>query len=195
MIEDKDILESRAIIIALIKEGVIIKANTAFAGFFMKKSEDALTTAQLLHSLTKEQNTNFNIPKGYNPYSWIINSGYYSMFYAATSLLAHCGHRIKTNQGIHKITYNALVYYFLDNDKKLTKHILREYKKAEQDAENLLQIAEREARNRVEQVKHEIKKREEFTYFMGMIAEEDKAITSINRAKEFLTLVKELTVS
>jgi len=114
------------------------------------------------------------------------------MFYSATALLAKYNHRLKVDQGSHPLTYHALIYYFLDNDKKLTKHILEQYKQAEEEASELLQTAEQKAREQVEQLKFELSKRREFTYEMGKIAEKGKAQTSINRAKEFLALVKEL---
>ena len=114
------------------------------------------------------------------------------MFYAAVSLLAHSGKRINTDLGIHKLVYHALVYYFLDNDQKLTKHILEQYQKAQEDAEALLQKAETRAREHIETVKFELKKRKEFTYEMGKIAEENKANSSLKRAEEFMTLVKEM---
>jgi len=114
------------------------------------------------------------------------------MFYAATSLLAKYNHRIKVEQGLHSLTYHAVVYYFLDNDKKLTKHIIEQYKLAELEASELLQTAEQRARNHIEQVNLELSKRRTFTYEMGKIAEKNKAETSIKRSEEFLTLVKEM---
>lgn len=194
MIENKDMLKSRIIIQQLISDERIIKADKEFVKFFMKKAEDALETAHILFQISKSISLKkeLNVSQFYNGYLWVINPAYYSMFYAATSLLAHFDKRIKVDQGIHKIMYHALVYYFLDNDKKLTRYIIEQYKQAESDAESLLQIAELKARYHIEKIKFELDKRKEFTYEMGKTAEENKAQTSIKRAEEFLTLVKEI---
>ncbi len=117
------------------------------------------------------------------------------MFYAGTALLAKYNHRLKIDQGVHPLTYHALVYYFLDNDKKLSKHILEQYQQAENEAAELLQAAEQEAREQIETIKFELSKRREFTYEMGKIAERNKAETSIKRAESFLMLIKELILS
>lgn len=194
MIDDNNILESRKIIQQLISEGRISKVEKEFVAFFMKKAEDSLETANVLFKISQSASLKkeLSISQFYNGYLWVINPAYYSMFYAAISLLAHFGKRIKIEQGIHKIIYHALIYYFLDNDKKLTKHIIEQYKQAENDAEALLQIAEFKAREQIESVKFELDKRKEFTYEMGKTAEENKAQTSIKRAEEFLTLIKEI---
>jgi hypothetical protein len=94
----------------------------------------------------------------------------------------------KSEQGIHALTYNALIYYFLDNDKKIEKHIIENYNEIERSASEIL------ARDRIETIKYEMEKRKVFTYNMGINAEKSKAETSLKRAKEFLTLIKELTL-
>ena len=196
MITEKEILESRKIIKKLIEEGIIIKSDDKFILFFLEKAKSSLETAKGLFKLSQNQNLKetLKLSPDYEGYLWTINASYYSMFYAATSLLAKYNHRIKTTQGIHSLTYHALVYYFLDNDQKLTKHLLEQYQSIEQEAEELLQLAEKEARDNVEQVKFELTKRREFTYEMGKIAEKNKAETSIKRAEDFLTLARELII-
>ena len=197
MITEKEILESRQVIKKLIEEGTIIKADEVFVNFFLKKAESSLETAKGLLKLSENQDLKeaLKLSPHYEGYLWVINSSYYAMFYAATALLAKHNHRIKTEQSVHSLTYHALIYYFLDNDQKLTKHILEQYNAAEKEAEELLQLAEQKARDNVEQVKFELTKRREFTYEMGKIAEKNKAETSIKRAEDFLTLVKELLIS
>ena len=197
MITEKEILESRQIIKRLIEEGTIIKADESFVIFFLKKAESSLETAKGLLKLSENQDLKetLRLSPNYEGYLWVINSSYYAMFYAATALLAKYGYKIRNEQGIHSLTYHALVYYFLDNDQKLTKHILEQYHAAEKEAEELLQLAEQKAKDNIEQVKFELTKRREFTYEMGKIAEKNKAETSIKRAESFLTLVKELVVS
>jgi uncharacterized protein (UPF0332 family) len=141
-----------------------------------------------------ELKKNLSFPAQFESYVWIINASYYSMFYTATALLAFHGHKIKSEQGIHALTYNALIYYFLDNDKKLEKHILEKYRQVEKEAAELLQLAQEEARGQIERVKYEMEKRRIFTYYMGVSAEKSKAHTSFQRAKEFITLAKEMMI-
>ncbi len=194
MITDKDIEQSRGILQQLIQEGTIITADQQFVDFFLTKAESSLETAQALFNISErlEMKNQLQLSQSYEAYMWVVNTAYYAMFYAATALLAKFNHRIKAEQSIHSLTYHALVYYFLDHNKKLTKHVLERYREAEEEAEELLQIAERKAREHVEVVKFELSKRREFTYEMGKIAERNKAETSIKRTEEFLTLVKEI---
>ena len=194
MITDKELRESRSVVQRLIKESLILPADREYQDFFLAKANQALETAHLIVkvSLSPELKSQLQISSSYVGYMWAINAAYYSMFYAATSLLAKYNHRIKGEQGIHVLTYHALIYYFLDNDKKLSKHILEQYRQAGEEVVELMQIAEQQAREKIEQVKFELGKRREFTYEMGRIAEKAKAETSLRRAEEFLTLVKEL---
>jgi len=197
MISDKDIEKSRETIQQLIKEGSIVEADKKFVDFFLIKAETSLQTAKAILNVSNSPKLKIDLQlqPTYDGYMWVINSAYYSMFYAATALLAKYNHRIKIEQGKHALTYHALIYYFLDLDKKLTKHIVEQYKQAEIEASELLQIAEQKAREKVEMIKLELNKRRDFTYEMGKIAEKDKANTSINRAQEFLTLVKEMILN
>jgi uncharacterized protein (UPF0332 family) len=196
MIEDKDIKNARKIITDCIKSGIIKKPVEGEVKFFLNKAEQALMTADCLIRISDnaELKKNFAFPSQFESYVWIINTSYYSMFYTATALLAFHGYRIKSEQGIHALTYNALIYYFLDNDKKLEKHILEKYQQVEKEAAELLQLAQEEARGHIERVKFEMEKRRIFTYYMGISAEKSKATTSFERAKEFLTLAKEMMI-
>ncbi|MDY6788470.1 MAG: hypothetical protein SVV03_00755 [Candidatus Nanohaloarchaea archaeon] len=194
MITDQDIENSRKHMQRLIQKDQVGGASRRFKRFFVGKAEQSLHTARALFKLSdSEEGKNLlELPGDYNGYLWAVNSAYYSMFYNATALLAHYGHRLKTRHSIHSHTYHALVYYFLDNDQKLTKHILEQYREAGKEASEILQTAEEEAREHVEEVKYERNKRHEFTYEMGKQAEKRKADTSIERAQKFQTLVKEL---
>ncbi len=194
MITEKEVSESRKIIQQLIEEGNVIKADNNFVNFFLNKAKHSLETSKGLFKLSQNQDLKkaLRLSQDYEGYLWVINSSYYCMFYAATALLAKYNHRIKISHGVHALTYHALIYYFLDNDQKLTKHLLEQYQAIEKEAEELLQLVEQKARDNVEQVKFELTKRREFTYEMGKIAEKNKAETSIKRAEDFLTLVREL---
>ncbi len=194
MITDKDILKSRSLITQLISREIITKADERFAGFFMGKADSSLLTAKALLRVSEsaEAKKLLNLPQGYDAYMWVINTAYYSMFYAATALLASYNHKINREQGKHTLTYHALVYYFLDCDRKIAKHMLEQYSIAERQASGLMQSVEAKAREKIELVKQELSNRGDFTYEMGKVAEKSIAETSIRRAMEFLTLAKEL---
>lgn len=196
MITEKDIVEARKIVKQLREEEKIVTADEKFVSFFMEKAENALETAIVLGILSsnEQKKKEHSLPTMYNASTWVINTAYYAMFYAATALLAKYNCRIREERGIHALTYHALVYYFLDNDQKLKKHYLEQYQAAEKESFEILRVAEAEAKQQIENVKFELDKRRVFTYEMGKSAEEAKAKSSIARAKEFITMVKELLV-
>lgn len=126
---------------------------------------------------------------------WMINTAYYSMFFAATALLAKYGHKINSETGIHKLTYHALIHYFIKEESRLKRKLAEEYSSVVEDAEELLQIGEHKLKELVINLDYEQDKRKIFTYEMGQIAEKQKAETSYNRAKEFVAEVMKLLSS
>jgi len=105
--------ESRSLISKLIKDGIIVKPVQGTKEFFLNKSIESLQISKRIFEIAENETL--------KSYMWTITTAYYSMFFAATSLLAHFGHKIKSEIGIHKLTYHALVYYFLIADHKLQK--------------------------------------------------------------------------
>ena len=122
MLDDKKIEESSKVIKQLIQEGIITKPEPEVASFFLNKSQETLIVAERLKRVQEEERIKTNV--------WVINTSYYSMFFAATALLAKFGHRIKTDVGIHKTTYHALVYYFIKENSKIKRQIVEEYVQA-----------------------------------------------------------------
>ena len=116
---------------------------------------------------------------------WVINTSYYSMFFAATALLAHFHHKINSEVGIHALTYHALVHYFVKEESKLKNQLIEEYKDAVNDAEELLQLSEQKIRGLILNFEYEMGKRKTFTYEVGALAERKKAETSYQRAQDF----------
>ena len=183
MRDDKRIKESSRIIRQLITDGIIVKPIGSEAKFFMKKSYDSIQVASRLLELIDNEGLPAEI--------WIINSSYYAMFFAATALLAKFGHKIRTDIGIHKLTYHALVHFFVVDDNKLEKHFIEEYKDSVEQAEELLQLSEEKTEKIIKDLDNEIFKRKIFTYDLSKTAERTKAETSLGRAKNF---VKEIEV-
>ncbi len=107
------------------------------------------------------------------------------MFFAATALLAKHNHKINADQGIHTLTYHALIHYFIKEDNKLKWRLMEDYKDAVGEAEELLQITERKLKELAMNLRFELTKRNIFTYEVGEEAERNKALTSYKRAKHF----------
>jgi uncharacterized protein (UPF0332 family) len=182
--DEKKLAESSKIIRQAISEGIIIKPKPNVKSFFIKKAFDSIAVAKRLLSLAKEESLPAEM--------WVINASYYSMFFAATALLAEYGHKIDSETGIHKLTYHALVHYFVNEDKKIEKHFIEEYKDAVKEAEELLQLCESKAKTLVSDFGYEMSKRKEFTYDLGKIAEMRKAETSFERARNFVQIAEKM---
>jgi len=177
---------SISIIRQLINDENIGKPKLGSREFFLAKSLESLQLSKRIYALCQDKDDPIK------SYMWVITTAYYSMFYAATALLAHFNKVIKSEVGIHKLTYHALVYYFLVADNKLQKQFIEEYKDQFDDAKEILQISEGKAVELVENLRYEEDKRSRFTYEMGMIAEANKAKTSLERAEEFVTEIRKL---
>ncbi len=184
MLEDKKLKESSKIIKKLIADEEIVKPKEGAVEFFMEKSNQSIAVASRLLELEEEEGLIADL--------WIINASYYSMFFAATSLLANFGHRIKREIGIHRLTYHALIHYFLLEDNKLKKHFMEEYKDAVEEAEELLQLSEKKTEELIRSFDNEMSKRKIFTYDLGKTAEKKKAETSLSRAKNFVKEVEKI---
>lgn len=181
MLDEKKIEESSRIIRQLISAELIVKPKPGADKFFMDKSLNSLEITKQLQELS--------VAKGIDTSMWMINTAYYSMFFAATALLAKHGHKIDSETGIHKLTYHALIHYFIKEENKLKRKLAEEYSSVVEDAEELLQIGENKLKKRVINLNYEQDKRKIFTYEMGQIAEKQKAEISYNRAREFVAEV------
>ena len=81
------------------------------------------------------------------------------MFYAARALLESAGIEIKTEQSVHGITFDAVVYYFYLNG-KLEKKFVEDFAEATEEAAELL--GREKARELVESYMQERNKRGNF---------------------------------
>lgn len=183
MLDEK---QSQNVIKQLLDEDKIIKPEIGRDTFFMNKSTESLDVARKLFALSTNKNENLK------SFMWVIAASYYSMFFAATALLAFHHKKIDTDVGVHKTTYHALVYYFHILDKKLQKHFIEAYKDNYDTSEELLQISERKALELLQDFKIEQGKRKDFTYEMGLVAEEQKAKISLQRAENFHNEIRDL---
>ncbi len=178
MLDEKDIEKSSKIIKDLILQEKIGRPKTGTTEFFQNQSHKTLIIAERLLKLSEEENLDTNL--------WIINTSYYAMFFQATALLAAHNHKINAEQGIHKLTFHALVYYFIKEENRIKKQIVEEYEDAVKDAETLLQLGTEKMKGLLIDFDNELSKRKTFTYTTEEIAERNKALTSFKRAKNFI---------
>jgi len=132
MISKERIVEAATNVKQYTDEGLLrVKDDNApkFVGFFMRNAEASLQTASILQAVSDEDSlkTVLKVSRDFESYLWVIVSSYYSMFYAATALLA--SQNIKaTGQIVHKVTGEALIHFFVSNQ-KLAK-LLEQYEEA-----------------------------------------------------------------
>lgn len=165
------------------KRDIIKEKKGKYTEFFLKNAQDSFNSAKLLFNVSINNNLKNSLGfPNFNGYLWVINSSYYSMFYMARALLESNGVKIKTEQSIHAITYDALVYYFYLT-KKIEKSLIEEFQRAGIEASEIL--GKEKAKQLIEGYSNEKYKRERFTYEMGEIAMQNKAKTSLERARLF----------
>ncbi|MBI2004273.1 hypothetical protein HYS72_02295 [Candidatus Pacearchaeota archaeon] len=207
MPEDKRIEEAKKNAIKGITSGAILKTKeTKFVDFFIKNAKDSLDSAKVLFDVSTNEKTKntLGIPN-FNGFLWVINSSYYSMFYMARALLENIGVKIKTEESIHFLVFNALVYYFYSNG-KLEKHFIEDFENAQEESSEILgkekvnsygifkfpSQAQEKAKEIITDYSNEKEKRTRFTYETGEIAMKSKAETSLNRAKKFNEEVRKI---
>ena len=98
------------------------------------------------------------------------------------ALLETQGIKIKSQQSIHAITFNCFVHYFYST-KKIEKTLIEEFQEAGQQSSEIL--GKERAKDLLNYYSNEKYKRERFTYELGEIAMQNKAKTSLERAKRF----------
>jgi len=112
---------------------------------------------------------------------WVVVSSYYSMFYIACAYIYKKGYKTK-HEIVHQIINESLIVLAKHD---LEKHFLEEYeeerKKATASTENLLDNYE-----------FEKTKRSQFQYETTGKIKEAKAKTSLERAKKFIAVMRQI---
>ncbi|MBW2968871.1 hypothetical protein KY314_02010 [Candidatus Woesearchaeota archaeon] len=177
----------------LLSEKEIVKneQNKKLTAFYSENALISLNTAKILNEIS---NNNFLkkqfdfIYDDFESYLWIVNTSYYSMFYMAGAMLAKKGIKIKSCMGIHKKTFETMVYYFYLT-KKIAKNFLEEFEEAQKESQELLgtdmNSMQEKARELMIKYNFEMEKRAKFTYNLGTKSKQNKAATSLKRAVEF----------
>lgn len=122
------------------------------------------------------------------PYLWVVVISYYSMFYIANAVLLELGYKTG-DKIVHKVTNDALIVLVMD---KIKKGLLEEYENAKEDA---LEIASIKSDEIIAFYGLEMDKRSRFQYDMTESVQEQKANTSLKRARQFTLEMKKLLQS
>ena len=157
--------------------------ESKFVPFFLNNAKNSLEAAELLWNASTDKTMQKTLQiESFNGYLWVINASYYSMFYMARALLESIGVKIKQRKFVHEITYHCLVHYFY-SAKKLQKTFIDDFEEASTTAAELL--GQQKAAELVEDYGNEKSKRGIITYETGVVAVQNKARTSLERAKRF----------
>jgi|WetSurMetagenome_2_1015567.scaffolds.fasta_scaffold39169_4 uncharacterized protein (UPF0332 family) len=203
MIEKERLEEARRNIKTYIEDGLLKtgdKDAARFVDFFMANAESSLRTASILQEISDDNSLKATLKVGsdFESYLWVIVSSYYSMFYAATAILAKQGVRA-TGQIVHKVTADALIHFFASNE-KLAK-LLEQYEEAQTvglelvGREELIKRMQKKADELIISYEGERKKRSKFQYDIGVQAKRGYAQTSLERARSFVFEIRKLLKS
>lgn len=177
MLSDKRIKEAESNVKKYLAEGLLKKQmNETAREMYIENSDLSLETAQKLLSLENQT---------YHPYLWIIVSSYYAMYYIANAVLLKIGYKVGDKIS-HKVTADALIVFARD---KLKKEFIEEYEDIKEDA---LELMASKIDFLLESLDFEREKRSKFQYQMDERVKKSKALTSLERAKQFVFELKKL---
>jgi len=200
MMTDDRIREADHNVKQYVVDGILrVKDDTVkkFVRFFMDNAESSLETAALLYAVSDDKAVKDALKVGseFESYPWVIVSSYYSMFYAATALLASEGIKAR-GEIVHKVTADALIHFFIKN-RKLEK-LLEEYDEAKNVAgeligrEEFMKRIEKRADELIVAFESERRKRSKFQYDTGISIKKGYASTSLARAKQFVEEIRKI---
>ncbi len=203
MIDKERLNEAKRNVKVYVDDGLLKigdKDAPRFVDFFMANAESSLRTASILQEISDENSLKETLRVGldFESYLWVIVSSYYSMFYAATAILAkQC---VKaTGQIVHKVTADALIHFFGSNEK--LARLLEQYEEAQivglelVGREELMKRMQKKADELIIAYEGERKKRSKFQYDIGVQAKRGYAQTSLERAKDFVFEIRKLIKS
>ena len=177
MLSDKRIKEAESNVKQYLADGLLKKqTNETAKEMYIENSNLSLETAQKLLSLENQT---------YQPYLWVIVSSYYAMYYIANAVLLKIGYKVGDKIS-HKVTADALIVLVRD---KLKKELIEEYENVKEDA---LELTSSKADSLLESLDFEREKRSKFQYQMDEKVKKSKALTSSERAKQFVFELKKL---
>ncbi|MBU0757726.1 MAG: hypothetical protein KKF44_06670 [Nanoarchaeota archaeon] len=174
MLDEKRINEANSNFKQYHRDGLIAKwkTNSGIIDIYKRNSQESLEVAQLLLDENKSD-------------LWVIVSSYYSMFYIANAVLLSVGYKVGEKIA-HKVTADSLIHLLRN---KLTVSILENYEDTQEEA---LSLAGIKADNLIQSFDYERVKRSNIQYNTLDFIKRSKAVTSIDRAKEFKFEIEKL---
>lgn len=112
---------------------------------------------------------------------WVVVTSYYSMFYMACTYLYKLGYKAG-DEIVHQVVNESLI---VQGRHKIKNHLLESYS---EEKDKALVIVD----NYLDNYEKEKGKRASFQYQTTEEIKENKAKTSLNRAKEFIELIREI---
>lgn len=112
---------------------------------------------------------------------WVVVASYYSMFYMACAYLYKLGYKAG-DEIVHQVVNEALI---VQGRHKIKNHILENYSEEKDKALAMVD-------NYLDNYEREKGKRASFQYQTTEEIKESKAKTSLDRAKEFIELIRQI---
>ena len=177
MLNQERIKEAELNVRQYLQDGLLKKqANITAQGMYIENSDNSLQTANKILALENKE---------YNPSLWVIVTSYYAMYYVTNAVLLKLGYKV-SDKISHKVTADALIIFVRN---KLKKKLLENYEDTKEDA---LEITSQKVDTLLQSLDYEREKRSKFQYQMDEQAKRGKAVTSLERAKEFVFEMKKL---
>lgn len=166
------------------EEKIKTKQEKEFVEFFLSNAKKSLNCANALYDLsTKKEMQEETGYANFDGFLWVVNASYYSMFYMARALLENEGIKLKSEQSIHALTFDAMINFFYLNG-KLQKKLIEDFAESLEEASEIL--GKQKADLLMEDYFFEKGKRAIFTYKTEEIVIKAKAKTSLERARRFI---------
>lgn len=197
---EKRLEEADTAVATLVQQGDVLtkqpeQEGERFLAFYLKQANLSLIAADILYAIsTEEEAKSFHrLRKDYEAFLWVINSAYYSMFYTAHALLASRGVRIRSKQGVHVKTGHALLHFCVRSN-YIAKELYERFLQGQSEAAELLSLEAFKDRQMelTSSYLYEAEKRALFTYEIDFEAKRKHALTSLNRAKGFLSEIEQI---
>lgn len=174
MLDSKRIKEAEQNVRNYLDSGLLKKQDFKIQiyNILLENSKDSFETSNFLFQNDKSD-------------LWVIVSSYYSMYYIANAVLYKLGYKIGDKIS-HKVTSDSLIFFVRD---KLKKIFIEDYETAQAEA-----LSSIKADTLVYEYDKERIKRSRIQYETTKIEKHSKAITSLNRAKNFTFELRKLLI-
>jgi len=140
--------------------------------------EDVIYETYFRNSLESLNSAN-NLFENKISFLWVVIASYYSMFYIACAYIYKRGYKT-SHEIVHQIINESLIVLARHD---LEKHFLEEY---QEEKEKALSASE----NLLNSYEFEKIKRSSFQYETTVMIKESKAKTSLERAKNFISVIR-----